>query len=294
MNWLQTLAARRRANGARRTIAAFQDRFAVSEVTWTPPAGSPLAYQGSPLRLPLDGIIGPRTLAYGHWHDEQVAQLRALVRKLPGPPRLLVDMGANVGLVTRQLLAPDPGQWVGACCFEPEPGNLAQLRFNLAPLPNITIVDAAVSDASAQRVLHVDSGNAGDCSLDELPAGQPRAAVLQKTVNVISGTHALQHIHAARAHAPGARVIWKSDTQGHDLKIIHALPASFWAEVDVAMIELRCDSASDAEVATLLQLAAQFAQRASVKRGYKPVSLDALAAFCHQRSASEFDLLLHR
>lgn len=294
MTLLQTLAARRRAAGARQVVAAFQRRFAVSEVCWTPPADSPLAYQGSALRLPLDGIIGPRTLAYGHWHDEQTAQLRALLRSMPGPPRLLVDMGANVGLVTRQLVAPDASAWVGACCFEPQRNNLEQLRFNLAPLRNITIVAAAVSDTAAQRVLHVDTGNAGDCSLDDLPAGKQRTGVLHETVDVISGAQALAHINAARVHAPGARVVWKSDTQGHDLKIIHALPASFWAEVDVALIELRCSHASPAEIDTLLQVAGQFAHRASVKRGHQALSLDGLSTFCRQRSASEFDVLLHR
>lgn len=159
-------------------------------------------------------------------------------------------------------------------------------------LPNVGIEDAAISDADALGTLHVDHGNARDCSLEPLPAGIERAGVSEQAVRLISGATAYTLISARRS--PGDRVVWKSDTQGHDLKIVRAMPDALWDDTDVAMIEVRCSSVTDEEIARLMQVAARFPHRASIKRDERPIGLAELEAFCRRRSASEFDLLLWR
>ena len=276
----------------RHTIGQFLSENRIVEVEWRPPIESPLHHEGSTLRLPMDSIIGPRTLAYGHWHDEHTRLIRDLVARQPAQRHFLIDIGANIGLVTRQLLAPEPARWSGACCFEPETKNLAQLAWNLRPFSAAHVQPFAVSDHTGQATLHVDEGNAGDCSLQPLPQNVQRAGTRDETVQLISGAQAWALIQAARA--PGDRLVWKSDTQGHDLKIIAAMPDALWDDTDIAMIEVRCNHASPAEIDHLLQVAAAFPQRLSVKRAARPIGLAELEAFCRKRSDSEFDLLLHR
>lgn len=52
-------------------------------------------------------------------------------RLLPAPPRTIVDLGANIGLVSRWLLEKYPDSRLVA--VEPEPGNFRVLVKNLAP-----------------------------------------------------------------------------------------------------------------------------------------------------------------
>ena len=83
----------------------------IVEVEWRPPEDSPRHHEGSTLRLPMDSIIGPRTLADGHWHDEHTRLIRDLMAQQPAQRCFLIDIGANIGLVTRHLLAPEPTRW---------------------------------------------------------------------------------------------------------------------------------------------------------------------------------------
>ncbi len=277
----------------RAAIGLLNARSELREVAWTPASGSPLHLPGASLRLPMDGIIGPRTLAYGHWHDEHCALIREELARLgDGRPCHWIDVGANIGLVTRQMLAQGPARWSGAVCFEPEAGNLELLRWNLSALPGITVAPVALSDRPGTAVLHVDTGNAGDCSLLELPQGVARKGVDQQQVQLMPCDEAARLIEQA---APAdAHLAWKSDTQGHDMTIVAAMPPRLWARTAVAMIEVRAVDTDDATIERFLKVASGFERRYAVKRGKRPIGLAELERFCRGRSGSEFDLLLVR
>ncbi len=277
----------------RAAIGLLNARSELREVEWLPADDSPLHVPGASVRLPMDGIIGPRTLAYGHWHDEHCALIRDELSRQGGGGRChLIDVGANIGLVTRQMLASAPARWSGAVCFEPEAGNLGQLRWNLRALPGITIAPVALSDRAGTAVLHVDTGNAGDCSLSELPGGVARKGVNQQQVELMTCADGAALIE--RSAPPDARLVWKSDTQGHDLTIVGAMPQRIWARTAVAMVEVRSVATERAVIDRFLEVAAGFARMYAVKRGKRPIDLAALEQFCRAGSGSEFDLLLVR
>jgi FkbM family methyltransferase len=282
----------REVKARRAAIGLLNARAELVEVEWRPPIDSPLRWGDSTVRLPMDGIIGPRTLAHGHWHDELAAVIRARLPRYGGHRHLLVDVGANIGLVTRQLLAPRPEAWAGAVCFEPEAGNLERLRWNVAPLPGVRVEPFAVSDGSGTVTLHVDTGNAGDCSLLELPSGPRRKGVETQTVQMISGQDAWERIRALQQ--ADHRLVWKSDTQGHDLTIVASMPAAMWDLVDIAMVEVRAVDVAPNVIARFMQVAAGFTSLQAVKRWERPISLEELERFCRAKSGSEFDLLMCR
>jgi FkbM family methyltransferase len=282
----------REVKSRRAAIGLLNARAELVEIEWRPPPGSPLRCGDSTVRLPMDGIIGPRTLAHGHWHDEHAAHIRSRLPRYGTGRHVLVDVGANIGLVTRQLLASQPEAWAGALCFEPEAGNLARLRWNVAPLPQVRVEPFAVSDGDGTATLHVDTGNAGDCSLLELPASHARQGVQTQQVQLISGAEAWERIRALQG--PGQRLVWKSDTQGHDITIVAAMPPAMWAEVDIAMIEVRAVDVAPGVVDRFLQVAAGFVSRLVVKHGERTITMDELERFCRSKSGSEFDLLLCR
>lgn len=276
----------------RRALGLLLENFSIPLVLWRPPAGSPLRVGETTLRMPLDGIIGPRTMAYGHWHGEHTALIESKLDTASDAKVFLIDVGANIGLVTRQLLASRKLHWTGAACFEPETGNLESLRWNIAPLENATAFPFAISDKDAVATLHVDLGNAGDCSLDALPQGIKRAGVASQEVKLVSGSTAYNMVQ--RLLGAEDRIVWKSDTQGHDLTIMASMPRELWGRVQVAMIEVRCSNVSDGAMRSFFEIAADFPHRSWIKRGEQPITLDQLKSFCEKRSASELDLLLYR
>jgi FkbM family methyltransferase len=73
-------------------------------------------------------------------------------------PSLIVDLGANIGLVDRWFLAQYPGAKVIA--VEPEPSNVEILRANVAGLP-VEVVPAAIGITERVVRLHTVTGEHG-------------------------------------------------------------------------------------------------------------------------------------
>lgn len=83
MDLIASLRAWRRKKQRRRIVNDLKACFDVVDIEWRPSARSPLRLGDATVRLPLDGIIGPRTLAYEHWHDEHTQLLRSKLDKRP-------------------------------------------------------------------------------------------------------------------------------------------------------------------------------------------------------------------
>lgn len=262
----------------------------VRELTWMPHAGSPLHHGQSSVRLAMDQVIGPRTLAFGHWHDEHCQLLRA--RMDSAATYHLIDVGANAGLVSRQLLTTPGLRFTGADCFEPDPHNFSLLSHNLAPFAGVHLHAAALSDHDGVAEIFRGARNAGDISLSPDAQLRSRADLHGQSVSLLSaqrlGTDMLARL------APGVRVVWKSDTQGHDLKIVAAIPAALWGRVDAALIELRSVKAAPEEFDRFMAVVAEFPVRRSVKFGAREISEEAIRRFILDASDREIDLLLAR
>jgi len=286
-NLLSSYAARRR----RRLIRELLAEVDVRELTWLPSADSPLSYQGTPVRLAMDYVIGPRTLAFGHWHDEHCQLIREQL--IAGKPYHLVDVGANAGFVSRQLLATPGLNFSGADCFEPDAHNFSLLQANLAPFAGVNLHAAALSDVDGEAEIFRGARNAGDISLSPDAALSSRQDLHGNQVRLLSAERVGAQILQALPSAD-TRLVWKSDTQGHDVKIVAAMPASFWSRVDVALIEVRSLPSNTGEIDRFMAAVASFQVMRSVKFGANDVSLVRIRSFIEQASESEFDLLLIR
>jgi FkbM family methyltransferase len=92
----------------------------------------------------------------------------ALLRHPVRDPRLIVDLGANTGLVDRWLLERYPGSKIVA--VEPEPGNYACLVENVAGLA-VKTVPAAIGAQERMILLHTSSGEHGFTMVGEPALG---------------------------------------------------------------------------------------------------------------------------
>ena len=221
---------------ARRPLLALQlgaRRLGVEGVAVRVPPESPLfrAGDGEVVELPLDGVVASVVLQKGAWQLEEVAFLAA---HAPARPCVLLDVGAHVGLVTRQLVHRIPAI-ARAVCFEPHAANFAYLRRNLAHLPCCHLVEAAVGAAEGTHPLFADDANSGNCSLlaDAVRGARHRTSVVRAVPATVEAL--LASVPPTFADAP---LLWKSDTQGLDEAIVTALPDAFWARVHAGVMEL--------------------------------------------------------
>lgn len=80
-------------------------------------------------------------------------------------PRTIVDLGANTGLAARWIHASAPGARL--VCVEPEPGNVAMLRRNLAEEPTAVVVPACVGGRERLVSLATTNGEFGFAMHDD-------------------------------------------------------------------------------------------------------------------------------
>lgn len=226
---LERLVARR----PRRALQLSCAHLNVVAVELRVPEDSPLysSAGGATVELPIDEVIAPDVLDRGRWQTDVLELFKA---HAPAQPCVLLDIGANVGLMTRQLVHALP-QIVAAACFEPHPASFKYLQRNLSHLPQCHPVQAAVGMAGGDLVFYQDLRNAGNYSLN------PDAMRGQRyTTTRVRGV-AADEAELLAPFEPSQRtlpIVWKSDTQGFDERIVTSLSDAFWAQVHCGVMEV--------------------------------------------------------
>lgn len=189
----------------------------------------PLGRAGDTLLLPDDQVISPAVQADAAW--DLVNQEAFAAHIQPGKSYTLVDIGANIGLFSRQL-ARRSEQVEHIICVEPQPNNFNALRYNLSALEcPITLSRVALGSADGEFEFFRDAENIGNYSLNpdamrERPFDTVRVPVRE------TRTWMLEQLDGAKA------ILWKSDTQGTDEVIVAQTPFEIWNRVDVALMEM--------------------------------------------------------
>lgn len=229
-HWLLERLVKRRPELALRLAA---QAMGVHSARIPVPQHSPLYAPegGEAIEMPLDDVISPYVMRHAAWQE---AELKFLRDHAPAGACVLVDLGANVGLVTRQLMHALP-QITHAVCFEPHPLNHLMLSRNLAHLPAAHCIRAALGPQAGSLKFYEDLANAGNYSLaEDSVRGRPHRT---STVSCLAASEEA----LLSALPPSARtlpVLYKSDIQGLDEIVATALPASFWGRVHAGVMEL--------------------------------------------------------
>lgn len=215
-------------------LKILREQYGCVSIDLTPGAGSPLFLRddnGAPMTLSIrtDAVMGLATLINGAW--DPVKQ-EYLDRMLAGHERdlTLVDVGANVGLFSRQCLGRFP-RITRVHCYEPDPLNFRLLTRNLGPLQRVGLNAFGLSDEEGFLDFFIDPDNAGNLSLNR---------------NAMPERHEATRvaIRNAGAEVPGwighdrQAIVYKSDTQGLDETIACAIDPDFWQHVKVGIFEL--------------------------------------------------------
>jgi FkbM family methyltransferase len=187
---------------------------------------------GDALVMPFDNAIYPATVADSGWTMgmlEFIQQHIDLARRY-----VVLDIGANVGLFTRQiaLRLPNLARFL---CVEAEPDNFRALQYNVGQLlgDRARLWNVALCDTDGEARFFRDAENIGNYSLnDDAMRDRPFDTLTVRCAAVDGWMR--EHVQLAEDE----RLIWKSDTQGHDELIISLTPMEVWDRVDVAVVEL--------------------------------------------------------
>ena len=181
-----------------------------------------LGAAGDQLLLPLDNVMFPHVVAHSGWGLETH---QFLDRHLdPARCYVLIDIGANIGLFSRQVALRY------ACvdrvlCVEADPANFRALRYNLAGFgpERCALWNVALSDADGEMRFFRDRENLGNYSLnDDAMRDRPFETIVIRVAE--TGEWMRRNIAA-----PEHLLVWKSDTQGHDELIISRTPLEIWS-----------------------------------------------------------------
>jgi FkbM family methyltransferase len=203
-------------------------------IEFMPRDGFPLAVQiqGEPSRRTVKVVadlgMGPIVLDRHRW---QVEELEFCKRVCTGTePITLVDVGANMGLFSRQLLAALP-TIENVFAYEPEPQNFACLVHNLEPFcGKVTAFEAALSNKAGKMEFYLDPINSGNFSLtpDAMPQKYFKTIVETKDVAI----ECVTWTNGER------RIFYKSDTEGFDELIATTIRADVWSHIFAGFIEI--------------------------------------------------------
>ncbi len=190
----------------------------------------PLGPQDSTLLVPADGVLLPAVFSQAAW---QYNSVEFIIEKMENGKRyILLDIGANIGLVTRQLLHRTRG--IETClCIEPDVQNFAALNFNLGQFGDVELrlFNFALGKADGKLEFYRDRENVGNYSLN--------CDAMRNRPFDVTHVRVLDANKWFRAEVPADRaILWKSDTQGSDEIIVAETPWDVWNRVECAIIEL--------------------------------------------------------
>lgn len=193
-------------------------------------ADGQLGQSGDTLLLPDDRVMSPHVMQYAAWDHEKTDDF---VSHLPsGKTPILVDIGANVGLFTRQvaLRVPDLSRMI---CVEPDRKNFQALRYNLHMFDDkVSFHNVALGDADGEQEFFRDNENIGNYLLNPDAMRSRSHDTVQVTMR-----DTRKWMETTLGGSDEA-LLWKSDTQGFDELIVAATPLEIWRRIDVALIEV--------------------------------------------------------
>jgi FkbM family methyltransferase len=213
-------------------IRLCRDWFGLSSLEFTPRDGSPLKVVVESLgtaptvKLVADYLMCPIVLGRHRWQIEELNFAKRVC--LGTEPITLIDVGANMGLFSRQLLIAIPAI-TKVVSYEPEPANFACMVHNLKPFGDrVTMIEAAISDRAGQMEFYLDPTNNGNFSLavDAMPPGFSKITVEVRDVGTESAAWS------------GERIFYKSDTEGLDEQVAAAIPPDIWQRVFAGVMEI--------------------------------------------------------
>ena len=176
----------------------------------------------------IDQIITPNILKHGKWDYFLINFLKKSVKN-KNIKFNFIDIGANIGLVSKQLINEDINI-DKIYCVEPENKNFLILKKNLKSKKKIFFYNIALTNKKSNyQKIYLDKNNSGDYSLIKKENSK---SYLVKCVNINFFFKSIFN------KLKKNKIIYKSDTQGFDEILILSLEKKYLEKINILMLEI--------------------------------------------------------
>jgi FkbM family methyltransferase len=270
-------------------VRMLRDRHQVFSLEVKPTDSSPLHLRddhGAPINvhLPNDSVIGLFALLNKHWDISKPRFVEQVVSGV-NDQVLLVDVGANVGLFSRQCLSLSP-TITELYAYEPHPANFSLLCRNLQGVQKARLSNFGLGRTTSTLDLYLDPDNSGNYSLNvnAMPKDFQRTSV-----DIVAAED-----EEGKWLAHGHPVFYKSDTQGFDELIATSLSPDFWANVCGGIFELWRIPGKEYDVDKFVHIINGFDNKVFEKRPKVNVSSSEVMEYLRSADHQFDDLLFWR
>jgi FkbM family methyltransferase len=254
---------------------------------------SPLGMKGDWVHTPQDKTIFKYVIEHGEWEIDEsrflADQISRVQKTQEGTPKVtFIDIGANSGLVTRQVLNLSKSD-CDVVLVEPIPNHIKAIQANLKEFNqknNLIIVEAALGETTGELEISIENSNRGNSSF--LPSAMPTSGFVKLNVKTI----AVQDF--ATQYIPNSEnFVLKSDVQGYDSKILALLPEELWNRCIGAVIEVwSLPEIEQIEVKNLLGMWKNFTNLNWAADYSRPATLEEIEKFWLSKSGKSRNLFL--
>ena len=187
-----------------------------------------LGVKNTKIQTRIDQIITPNILKKGKW-DYFIIKFICKYIKNKTNQFSFIDLGSNIGLVTKQLYLKKPNI-KNFHCIEPEKENYNILLNNLDSFKNVYTYNCALTNQeSGIKKMYLDKNNFGDFSL--LKSSNKNITYIN-TINASSFFNKIISKHKIN------KIIYKSDIQGFDEMIVLSLSKKILDKIDIMILEI--------------------------------------------------------
>ena len=187
-----------------------------------------LGVKNTKIQTRIDQIITPNILKKGKW-DYFIIKFICKYIKNKTNQFSFIDLGSNIGLITRQLYLKKP-DIKNFHCIEPEKENYNILLNNLDSVKNVYTYNCALTNQEPGiKKMHLNKNNFGDFSL--LKSSNKNITYIN-TINASSFFNKIISKHKIN------KIIYKSDIQGFDEMIVLSLSKKILDKIDIMILEI--------------------------------------------------------
>ena len=188
----------------------------------------PLGKKGENIKLFFDQIITPNVIKNGSWEIFIINFIKKFSKKKISYS--FIDIGANIGLISRQILNSDI-KIKDVFCFEPEINNFLLLKKNINFFKKSFFFNFALGNTKKNKAkLYLDPLNKGNYSLSKDNTKHQHCNIKIVNANTI--------IKKLIKNNKINHIIYKSDTQGKDIEIFLSLEADILKKIRIICIEI--------------------------------------------------------
>ena len=187
---------------------------------------SNLGKKNTKITTKIDQIILPNILKNGKW---DLFIIKFIKKNLKKKNFCFIDIGANIGLISKQLLN-EKLNINKFYCIEPEKENFEILKKNLNYKNSVNLYNIALTnEKSCSKKLFISSDNFGDHSLIKDFRGK------SQWVKCLNINYFFKKIGY---EINSYNLIYKSDTQGFDEQLILSLKKNFLNKIKILILEI--------------------------------------------------------